>query len=113
MSYHQKQRALAVRPRSMGSVVSQPMGRRVSRIVPQLGSLGDDPTPPTTLSEPTLTDATALWQGNVLSRLDAGVKTLQVAEMQKWLQIAATLSIPLAAAVWKMIFKRGVSDTGV
>jgi hypothetical protein len=113
MSYHQKQRAIAVR-RPMGSVVSQPMGRRVSRFAPQLGSLGDDPTPPTTLSAPTIADpATAQWQDNVLVQLAAGVKTLQTAELQKWLQILATVSIPLSAAIWKMIFKRGVSDTGV
>ncbi len=98
--------------RAMGSIVSQPMGRPVSRFALQLGTLGDDATPPTTLSEPTLVDpATSQWQDSVLTRLDAGVKTLQVAEMQKWLQIAATLSIPLAAAVWKMIFKRGADIT--
>ena len=112
MSYHQKSLAVARRPRPMGSVVSQPMGMRVSRRVQTLGSLGDEAASPTTLSTPTISDPTAQWQDDVLSRLDAGVKTLQVAEMQKWLQIVATLSIPLAAAVWKMIFKRGVSDSG-
>lgn len=107
MSYHQKQRAIVIRPRSMGSIVSQPMAPPVSRFAVQLGSLGDDAAPGTTLSSPTLTDPTEVWQNNVLTQLSAGVKTLQMAEMQKWLQIAATLSIPLAAAVWKMIFKRG------
>ena len=80
-----------------------------------LGSLGDDTGGSTTLSQPTLPDpATLQWQADVKAQLQAGVATLQRAELQKWLQIAATLSIPLAAAVWKMIFKKGVgSDTGV
>jgi hypothetical protein len=82
-----------------------------------LGSLGDDTSSAgttlaqPTLAQPTLTDpATVQWQGNVLTQLQAGVATLQKAELQKWLQIAATLSIPLAAAIWKMIFKRGAAN---
>jgi len=106
---------------SMGSIVSQPPGARIYQIrQPRtpLGSLGDDAGGSTTLSQPTLTDpATVQWQANVLTQLQAGVKTLQVAELQKWLQIAATLSIPVAAAIWKAIFKSGsksgISDTGV
>jgi hypothetical protein len=95
----------------MGSIVSQPTSQPVSRLAVQLGSLGDDAAPGTTLSDPTIADPTSVWQDNVLAQLAAGVKTLQMAEMQKWLQIAATLSIPLAAAVWKMIFKRGADIT--
>ena len=107
--------------RAMGSISSQPPGQRV-RTMPRvrqntLGSLGDDAPAGTTLSQPTVTDpATLAWQANVLARLDAGVATMQKAELQKWLQIAATVSIPLAAAIWKMIFKGGakaISDTGL
>lgn len=111
MSYHRKQLALAgnVGPawyRALDGVTSQPPPRKISRHV--LGSLGDD-APPTTLSQPTLTDpATAAWQQKVIAQLEAGVKTMQTAELQKWLQIIATVSIPLSAAIWKAIFKRGV-----
>lgn len=116
MSYHRKPLALAgnVGPqwyRALEGVTSQPPGRTVSRRV--LGSLGDD-APPTTLSQPTLTDpATAAWQQKVIAQLEAGVKTMQTAELQKWLQIVATISIPLSAAIWKAIFKRGVKVADV
>ncbi len=120
--------------RALGGVVSRPSGTRVPRGfggVPapvakaalaraakkqrrQFGSLGDD-TQGTgletgTLQTPTITDPTVTWQNNVLEQLQAGVATMKMAELQKWLQIAATLSIPLAAAIWRVIFKRGASD---
>ena len=84
--------------------------RRVPKYLPPLvlGSLGDD-----TLSGPTITDPTAAWQANVLNQLQAGVDTLQKAELQKWLQIAATVSIPILGLIWKKLapslFKRSVS----
>lgn len=28
-------------------------------------------------------------------------------ELQRWLQLGATLAIPLSAAIWKMIFRAG------
>ncbi len=96
--------------RAMEGLASQPPGRKIARRMPALGSLGDDPPPDTTLSNPTVTDPTFQWQDNVLSQLQAGVATLQKAELQKWLQIIATVSIPLSAAVWKMIFKGGARD---
>lgn len=83
--------------------------RRLPPLV--LGSLGDDAAPGNTLSNPTVTDPTAVWQGKVLSQLEAGVKTMQTAELQKWLQIAATLSIPLAGAIWNLIFKGARAST--
>lgn len=91
---------------------------RVPRAVDALGSLGaDDSGGATTLSQPTITDPlTVQWQANVLAQLQAGVATMRHAELQKWLQIAATVSIPLFAAIWKVIFKKGaagVSSTGV
>ena len=117
MSYQRRPRALsgdmAHGPswyRAMEGLASRPPGRPISRRMASLGSLGDDPTPGTTLSEPTITDPTVQWQGNVLAQLQAGVATLQKAELQKWLQIVATVSIPLSAAIWKMIFRRGASD---
>jgi hypothetical protein len=124
VSYHSKRRRLAQLSgdmthgpswyRAMGGLASQPPGRRVARRMPALGSLGtDDPNAGTTLSTPTITDPTVQWQADVLTQLRSGVDTLRTAELQKWLQIAATLSIPLAAAVWRMIFKKGVGDPTV
>lgn len=122
MSYHLKNRGLALAgdmahgPRwytAMGSVASQPPRGRLPRRKRSLGSLGgDEGTGGNTLSTPTLTDpATVQWQNDVIGQLRAGVLTMQTAELQKWLQIAATLSIPLAAAVWRMIFKKGADPT--
>jgi len=83
---------------AMGGVQSRPTGARIQRA--DLGSLGDD-----SLSTPTVGDqmaqATAKWQQDVLASLQRGADTLT---LQRWLQIAATLSIPLAAAVWKAIW---------
>jgi hypothetical protein len=53
------------------------------------------------------------WQADVLSQLKAGVATMQKAELQKWLQIIATVSIPLSAAIWKAIFRKGSSVSDV
>jgi hypothetical protein len=100
----------------MGSIASQPPGQRVLRGPNTLGSLGDDAPGGSTLAAPTIADpATMQWQANVLAQLQAGVATMQKAELQKWLQIAATVLIPVSAAIWKAIFRggRSVSDTGV
>lgn len=100
---------------AMGGIQSRPPGARIPRYVSEtLGSLGDD-----TLATPTVTDAfqqaTATWQQDVLSKLQAGADTLKKEELQRWLQILATLSIPLAAAVWRLIWpalgKRFRTDT--
>jgi hypothetical protein len=32
-------------------------------------------------------------------------------ELQRWLQLGATLAIPLSAAIWKMIFRAGRAST--
>lgn len=109
MGYHLSK----YRPRAMSGISSAPrMLPRQYRAMNGMGSLGDDTAPPTTLSTPTLTDpATSQWQGAVLVQLQQGVNTLKTAELQKWLQIAATLAIPVAGAVWRMIFK-GMRDVG-
>lgn len=74
-----------------------------------LGSLGATDEPgKTTLDDPTISDAQ--WRANVAAQLQAGVTTLQHAELQKWLQIAATLLIPVSTAIWKGIFKRGAAS---
>lgn len=85
-----------------------------------LGSLGDDTSGAgSTLSQPTIADpATLQWQSDIRTQLQTGVMALQgairKAEFQKWVQILATLSIPLSAFVWRQLaprlFKR--DDTG-
>lgn len=98
---------------AMGSIASQPPSRRFARGTPyMLGSLGDDAPAPNTLSNPTIADPTAnaAWQADVLNQLKAGVKTMQTAELQKWLQIIATVSIPLAGAIWSLILKKPLRD---
>jgi len=117
MSYHRTRPALSADTshgpswyRAMGGVSTQLPGKRVTTAV-YLGSLGDSAGGDTTLSEPTVTDRNVQWQGEVLAQLRAGVATMQRAELQKWLQIGATLSIPLAAAVWRAIFRRGSSGS--
>jgi hypothetical protein len=115
MSYHQRRQLsgdMAHGPRwyrAIGGVSSQPRRR-----TPAFGSLGaDDPTAGNTLSTPTITDPTTQWQADVLTQLQAGVATLKTAELQKWLQILATVSIPLAAAIWNLILKKSPGQSGV
>lgn len=90
-----------VRPRALSGVSTRLPTRPVVKAV-YLGSLGDEAAPANTLAQPTIPDP-AQWQASVLAELRAGVQTLKHAELQKWLQIGATLSIPIAAAVWKAI----------
>jgi len=119
MSYHPRRRRRALAGdmthgpswyRAMGGVSTQLPSRRVVTSV-MLGSLGDDPADTTTLSTPTITDPTAVWQANVLGQLRAGVEEMKRSDRYKLLQIVATLSIPLAAAVWRVIFRRGSDPT--
>lgn len=74
----------------------------------QGASLGDDTQ---TAGATTLTDGVAQWQQSMLSTTqqiaDAQTAMAQKDRWIRYLQIAATLSIPLAAAVWKMIFRGG------
>lgn len=98
--------------RAMGGVSTR-FPARVATRRPALGSLGDDAPATNTLAQPTLSDPTFQWQGQVLAQLKAGVDTMKKAELQKWLQIIATVSIPLSAAIWRLIFRRGASDPTV
>lgn len=119
MSYHKRRRALGADTshgpawyRAMGGVQSQPPPRYARTRIPALaglGSLGDDPQGSTTLSSPTVSDRTFQWQDQMLAEVSAGRKALEREELQKWLQIGATISIPLFAAIWRGIFKRGAS----
>ncbi len=106
MSYHHR----SPTRRALSGVSSSPptlwrQGRKIS-----LGSLGDDAPGDTTLSVPTVADPTGQWQAQVLAQLQDGVATLRTANTQKWLQIIATVSIPLSAAIWKAILSRRASD---
>jgi hypothetical protein len=111
---------------AMSGVQSRPPRARIGRNVyasNPLGSLGDDAPPASTLSTPTVTDAfqqaTLDWQAAILTKLQAGATTLKTEELQRWLQIAATLAIPLTAAIWRAIWPalgkrfRSTSDTGI
>lgn len=75
-----------------------------------LGSLGatDEPDK-STLSDPTISDVQ--WRANVIGQLQAGVATLKHAELQKWLQIAATLLIPVSTAIWKAFVKSSAATS--
>ena len=103
MSYHQRptRRALA------GITSQPPMRFRPPRGMGSLGSLGaDEGDGGTTLSAPTVQDPTGQWQAQVLAQLQSGVDTMKLANTQKWLQIIATVSIPLSAFMWNAIFPR-------
>lgn len=70
----------------------------------QGATLGDDTT--LTDTPPTGNDQ-AVIQAQILADLNRGISELK---LQRWLQIIATLSIPLAAQLWKMILrKRGAA----
>lgn len=101
-------RKVLVRRRALAGVQSHPplprLSRRYAPTPPTLGSLGDDGN---TLSTPTINDT--VFQTEVLNQLREGVKTLKTEELQRWLQVAATLAIPLTAAIWKMIFNKGAA----
>jgi hypothetical protein len=69
------------------------------------------------LQTPTLVEpgpTMAAWQDALIKQSQATDQTIQnymaTETKQRWIQIAATLSIPLAAAVWRLIFGRGVRD---
>jgi hypothetical protein len=42
----------------------------------------------------------------VLAQLRAGVDSMRKAELQKWIQVAATVTIPLSAAIWNLFLKK-------
>lgn len=79
----------------------------------QGASLGDD-TATTGATE--LTDGNTTWQQSMLSEVQ-GVRAAQDEftrreSLQRWIQIGATLAIPLSAAIWRAIF-RGSRDSGI
>lgn len=101
---------------------TQPHGRRAMAGPPdwyrnQLGSLGDDTSATSqSLTAPTLVEPgpqMAQWQQAVLaSQAQAMAKQdayLAIETKQRWMQIIATLSIPVAAAIWRAIFRAGRS----
>jgi hypothetical protein len=72
-----------------------------------LGSLGDGD------SDAPLVDPQA-WRDEMLANVK-GVRAAQEdftrrESLQRWFQIAATLAIPLSAAVWRAIFRSSRSD---
>lgn len=90
--------------------------RQPMRPMHGFGSLGDetDAEPPTSLAQPTLAAptivdpaATAAWQQAMLEQTQLMVASqqdyAQREVQQKWIQIGATLAIPLAAAGWRAL----------
>lgn len=105
MSYYRRQRALA----GVSTEIPSRMPVRYIKTT-SLGSLGDDPPAGTTLSTPTILDPqTQAFQALVTDQLQRGVELMREANWVKWAQVAATLAIPLTTAIWKVIFKKGVS----
>lgn len=114
-----------IRRRGMAGVSSQPPGRRISNraLVPlagvssqppgfpvainalvqfgQLGSLGADTTPTVIDPETRAYYAKSTQQQQQL--IEAQRHWAEGDKLQKWIQIGATLSIPLAAAIWRAI----------
>lgn len=101
---------------------TQPHIRRAMADAPDwyrnhLGSLGDDTSATSqSLTTPTLVEpgpVMAQWQQDVLaSQAQAMAKQdayLAIETKQRWMQIIATLSIPVAAAIWRAIFRAGRS----
>lgn len=98
---------------ALGSSQSRPS--KFVRVARGFGSLGDatDAEPPTSLAQPTITtnptivDPTVQWQADMLAQTKLMVASQQdyaAREVQqKWIQIGATLLIPLSAAVWRAI----------
>ena len=93
---------------ALAGVQSQPSGRRVSRF--SLGtSLGadDDVGQASDLTVPTIDDGTRQFQRDILASTRAiqahERERIRKEEIRGWVQIAATLSIPLAAAIWRAI----------
>lgn len=78
-----------------------------------LGSLGGD-TLAAGAADPTVVDPTVAWQNAMLAsqqQLFALAQTTSsTLTVQRWLQIVATLSIPLAGLVWKWILGRRTSN---
>ncbi len=62
-------------------------------------------------AEPTISDAqfTREWQGQMIDAqhrlVEIGAKYVKQEKVQKALQLAATLAIPVSAVVWRHIFQ--------
>ncbi len=113
--------------RALGSIQSNPiLHRRVPRYLQvmraPLGTLGDDTlgatvapaNPATAASAPALmlTDPQFQQMIDTMSSVrDWQKQWVQKDELQRWIQIAATVSIPVLAGIWRAIgFKRAGVD---
>lgn len=121
MSYFRKRNR-----RGLSGIQSQPPGGRVlvSALSGDAGAprwyrqmqgcslLGDDEPTASSLLEPTLADP---FQRQMLAAT-TGIRAIEAERLRAErirgaLQIVATLSIPLAAAVWRLVLKRRTSST--
>lgn len=104
------------RPRTLSGVSSQPPGKRIQLSVPlsgvssqppglpvarrafmSLGSLADDATP--TVVDP----ETRAYRQRMEKYQQDLIAGQQADKMQKWIAIGATISIPVFAAIWRLI----------
>lgn len=76
----------------------------------------DDPEPSTSLAQPSLPvdpvdPGTREFRTKLLASheqlIKIGERWVRREELQRWLQIAATLAIPLSAVIWRAIFRAG------
>lgn len=121
MSYHHSRRR---RIRSLGGVSSQPPGPRVANraLVSMAGVSSQPPGLPvarmalaplngvalgedTTLAKPTIEDPAYRTEMLTLQRelVAAQKHWAEGDKTQKWIQIAATIMIPVTAAIWRAI----------
>lgn len=107
----------------MSGVSSRPSGARVAR-----GAIGDGPPgwyqamygaslgDDTQSSTPSLTDGPTQWQSAMLDNsnqlLAAWQEYIKRDQIARYVQVAATLAIPLSAAIWRMIFRSGGRGDG-
>ncbi len=88
-------------------LVQRARGRRARPLGRGLGSLGDDsPTAP--MGDMASQQLAELRRISEFQR--QWVAAVEGEKLQKWIQIGVTASIPLFAALWRIIFKTGSSE---
>lgn len=99
------QRAQAARLRRYGAKLATAFRPDALKFTPDAYAFGDDATPMTEEQ----------WRAKMLTETQGQSQWLERwvkrDEMQRWIQIAATLAIPLSAAIWRAIFRATRRDT--
>jgi hypothetical protein len=89
-------------PIAFGGVSSQPPGLPLARrALISLGSLGADDA---SITSPTLVDPeTRAYRQRIEKYQQDLIAGQEADKMQKWIAIGATISIPVFAAIWRLI----------